>query len=188
MKSLSLTQPYALIIVGLPGSGKTFFGEKFAATFNAPFINSGLIAAHTASPEDTQVITDYFIAEVTRTKQTFVIEGDASSRVGRTELARRLRQAGYQPLFIWVQTDEPTAHARSRKQISEEESVYRSRIFTPPHPTERPLVISGKHTYASQARVVLKYLATHAGRTETPATPPPTRPGSQTMPRTISVH
>lgn len=190
MKSLRLTQPYALILVGLPGSGKTFFGEKFAETFNAPFINAGLIAAHTPSPEDTQAITDQFLGEITRTQQTFIIEGDASSRVRRTELARSLRRAGYQPLFVWVQTDEPTAYSRSRKQMSDEEYDHRQRLFSPPHPTERPLVLSGKHTYASQARVVLNFLAKHAGRSEPPLEPPkrPTlKPVGQSGPRSISV-
>ena len=167
MKPLRLTQPYAIILVGLPGSGKTFFGEKFAETFNAPFINAGLIAAHAANPEAAQAITDHFLTEITRTKSTFIIEGDASSRVRRTELIRELKRAGYHTLLLWVQVDEPTAEARSRRQAPPEEYVYRRRIFSPPHPTEQPLVISGKHTYASQAKVVLNYLARQGRRTET---------------------
>lgn len=176
MKSLHLTQPYALILVGLPGSGKTMFGQKFAETFNAPFVNAGYIAAHTDRPEDIQALSDYFLYEIARTKSTFLIEGDASSRVRRTELVRELKKAGYQTLLLWVQIDEPTAEARSRRQISPEEYSYRRRLFSPPHPTEHPLVISGKHTYASQAKVVLNYLARQGGRTETPLAPPPQRP------------
>ncbi len=172
MKSLHLTQPYALILVGLPGSGKTAFGEKFAETFSAPFVNANLIASYTDRPEDVQALTNYFLHEVTRTKSTFLIEGDASSRVRRTELIRDLKRAGYQTLLLWVQVDEPTAEARSRRQISPEEYSYRQRVFSPPHPTEHPLVISGKHTYASQAKVVLNYLARQGGRTETRLEPP----------------
>ncbi len=172
MKPLRLTHPYVLMLVGLPGSGKTYFGEKFAETFSAPFINIGLVAAYTTSFEGTQAITDQFTEEIARTKQTFIIEGDASSRVRRTELARLLRQKGYQPLIIWIQTDEPTARYRSRKQLSDEEYVHRQRGFSPPHASEHALVISGKHTYASQARVVLNYLAKHGGRTDAPIEPP----------------
>jgi shikimate kinase len=172
MKPLRLTQPYAIILVGLPGSGKTHFGEKFAETFSAPFINSNIIDAHSRSVEDTNILTDYLVDEMTRTSQTFIVEGDTSSRIKRTELARSLRQKGYQPLVVWLQTDEPTANSRSRKQISEDEYVRRQRNFSPPHSTEHALVLSGKHTYASQAKVVLNYLAKHGGRSEAPIETP----------------
>lgn len=195
MKSLRLTNPYAIILVGLPGSGKTYFGEKFAETFSAPFINIGKIADHTTSPEGTQILAEWLIGELTRTSQTFIIEGDASSRVRRTELIRTLRQKGYQPLIVWVQVDEPTAYTRSRKQLADEEYTRRERLFSPPHPLEKPLVLSGKHTYASQARVVLNYLAKHGGRSEPPLEPPkrpaetrPTAPSSnKSSGRSISI-
>ncbi len=190
MKQLRLTQPYALILVGVPGSGKTFFGEKFADTFNAPFVNASTIAAHTASLEDAYRIADLLVDELVRTSGTFIVETDTASRVRRTELARKLRAKGYQPLFVWMQTDEPTAYQRSRKQISDEEYAYRSRSFSPPHVTEHPLVISGKHTYASQAKVILNYLAKHNNRPEVHLEAPKrpeARPLGSSSGRSISV-
>lgn len=192
MKSLRLSQPYAIILVGLPGSGKTFFGQKFAETFNAPHLNASAFAYHTRTLDDAYELGDKVLAELTRTKQTIIIETDTGSRVRRTELAKQLREMGYQPLFVWVQVDEPTAYNRSRKQISDEEYSHRLRSFSPPHQLERPLVISGKHTYASQARVVLNFLARHGGRTETPLETPkrpePVPTSSAPTSRSISIN
>lgn len=190
MKPLRLTQPYAIMLVGLPGSGKTHFGEKFAETFSAPFINCNVIAAHTQGDEDVWTLTDYMMNEVARTAQTFIIEGDTSSRIRRTELARSLRQKGYQPLIVWVQTDEPTAYNRSKKRMSDDEYTHIQRSFSPPHSTEHALVVSGKHTYASQAKVVLNYLAKHGGRRDTPVEAPARpvlKPVSQSSARSISI-
>lgn len=172
MKSLRLTNPYALILVGLPGSGKTYFGEKFSETFSAPFINAGTIALYTNTLDDAYELTERLAGEMMRTSQTFIIETDMASRVRRTELSKSLRQKGYQPLIVWIQTDEPTAYQRSRKHMSDDEYVRRQRTFSPPHAVEHALVISGKHTYASQAKVILNYLARQNGRTETPLETP----------------
>lgn len=190
MKPLRLTHPYAIILVGLPGSGKTQFGEKFATTFSAPFINIGKITRHAASIDDTHALLGWLTEELTRTSQTFIIEGDASSRVRRTELVRALRQQGYQPLIVWLQVDEPTAYTRSRKHMSDDEYDDRQRSFSPPHLTEKALVLSGKHTYASQAKVILNYLAKHGGRSEAPLEPPKRpelKPVSKSPGRSISI-
>jgi len=39
MKPLSLSKPHVIVTVGIPGSGKSFFAEHFAATFKAPLIS-----------------------------------------------------------------------------------------------------------------------------------------------------
>ena len=38
MKSLQLDKPHAIVMVGIPGSGKSFFADKFSAMFNAPYV------------------------------------------------------------------------------------------------------------------------------------------------------
>lgn len=39
MKSLQLSKPHLVVMVGLPGAGKTFFADHFAETFHAPYIS-----------------------------------------------------------------------------------------------------------------------------------------------------
>lgn len=183
MKSLSLNRPHALFMVGIPGSGKSFFAARFSKTFSAPYVDSRSLAEFTKTPQDAEKVALALAHEITKTRQTFVYEGDTDSRTRRTELARWARKAGYQPLFIWVQTDQRTAIERTMKAYSmtADEYAVLARHFSTPHETEQAVVISGKHTYATQARSVLSKLSkTRADSTASTAAVTPARPTSPT--------
>lgn len=160
MKSLHLTRPYAIMMVGLPGSGKTFFATHFAKTFSVPFFDSAEIQRHTTTIEDAEALTLIFLQQLVKTSQTFIFEGSSITRARRTDFAKWARTHGYQPLFVWVQTDPNTSLARALKtgSITEEDFVLYQDNFSPPHPDEKPVVISGRHTYAMQIKVVLGHL------------------------------
>ncbi len=175
MKSLSLSVPRVLILVGTPGAGKTYFAEKFSEMFSAPIINQEVIRAtltenqqYTAT-EDRQVaaISQLMLDQFLRTNKTFLYEGGLEARSARTNLIKHIRTAGYEPMIIWVQTEQNTAKQRAVKGvrghtnqlISENRYEQLVQKFTPPNESEKPVVISGKHTYASQAKIVLKRLA-----------------------------
>lgn len=175
MKSLSLSQPHAIIMVGLPGSGKTFFAKKFADTFNAPYVSHDTIQSTLhLEKEAVSKVADYMISELLKTKHSIVIEGSANTRAERTELAKTLRNEGYQPLFVWVQTDSETSKARSlkTKQRNEQEHEQLAKRFSAPHTAEKPVVISGKHTYATQAKIILKRLSGPRAEISTHSSPP----------------
>lgn len=174
MKSLSLAKPHLLIVVGVPGSGKTFFAEKFADTFCAPFISlntlrSQIIAEPIYNRGEYDMLSNvatYMLEQTLKTKQTVVLEAQGATKTERLELAKKARQAGYQPLLIWVQVDKPTAKKRSigrarpaSERLTPEQYVTILDRFTPLTDGENYVVISGKHTPASQARVILKHLA-----------------------------
>lgn len=180
MKSLSLTQPHAIVMVGIPGSGKTFFATKFSDTFHAPLVSTEHIAPHARDAEAAHRIADTHLDELLKTGQSLVLEVAASTRTERMNLAKKLRSKGYTPLIVWVQTDEDTARQRIAKDKAKDESTFDGQVrrFTPPHENEKPLVISGKHTYASQAKVVLKRLSAPRADISTHTTPPVRRHGS----------
>ena len=161
MKSLSVEPPHAIITVGIAGSGKTFFASKFAETFKAPYIQQEHIEKYTTGEAGTQEIINTMIEQTVRTKQSIVIDVDTSSRASRTSLAKYLRHAGYTPLFVWVQTDKETAGHRTikRKKITVSEYEQQVKNFSAPHAVEHALVVSGKHTYSSQAKIILKKLS-----------------------------
>ena len=82
MKSLSLSTPHVVFIIGTPGAGKTYFASKFADMFSAPFVESDKLRAAistppTYSPEE-QHIVEYLswlqISELLKTKKTFIVE------------------------------------------------------------------------------------------------------------------
>lgn len=169
MKSLSLHKPHLLVVVGIPGSGKTFFASQFAETFNAPFIcydQIQSIGEQPLSAADTASLAGMLFRELVKTKQTILIEGPGASRVERASLAKEARTHGYEPLFVWVQTEPTTANTRAVQGVRGGNNILMSqddfdsglRHFTALSAVEKPVVISGKHTYASQAKIVLKRL------------------------------
>ena len=160
MKSLRLSRPHAIMMVGIPGSGKTFFAEKFAEMFNAPYIDT-LVLERAAKDGEAGKIIGYMVSEIAKTQHTFIYEGNSDTRVSRTEFAKWARSNGYQPLYVWVQIDNATAKSRTKKAatISEDEFNFTVKSFSTPHPDEKAIVISGKHTYATQAKVVLSHLS-----------------------------
>ena len=169
MKSLSLSQPHLIIMTGVPGSGKTYFAEKFTDTFRAPYISHEKLALLSQNREVDAIdaLLHYQLDELLKTQQTILVEGLADTRTDRIELSRKARAAGYAPLLIWVQTDPATAKNRSTRVVknknywtlSPEEYDRALKHFTPPNTVEKPIVISGKHTYATQAKIVLKKLS-----------------------------
>ncbi|MGB4762370.1 MAG: AAA family ATPase [Candidatus Saccharimonas sp.] len=167
MKALHLTRPYAIMMVGLPGSGKTCFAKQFAKTFSTPFFDTAEIEQYASTIDDAEALTLIFLEELVKTSQTFIFEGSSITRARRTDFAKWARTKGYQPLFVWVQTDPNTSLSRALKagSISEEDFTLYQENFSPPHPDEKPVVISGRHTYAMQVKVVLS----HLGRENRPA-------------------
>lgn len=167
MKSLSLSQPHVIAMVGIPGSGKSAFAEKFAETFHAPCVSQSRLEYMIGDSAVAKDVMGYQLDELLKAHQSIIVDGGTDARNDRIELARKARQTGYAMLFVWVQIDTPTARlraTRSSKQqtyppITDEEFDRRLRRFTPPNNGGKPLVISGKHTYASQAKVVLRKLS-----------------------------
>ncbi len=183
MKPLSLSSPHLIIMVGIPGSGKTFFAEHFASTFNAPIVSFARISSelygnrHLTSEEQAIVIriSHYLLEQLLKTGQTIVYEGITDTRTTRQALAKIANKQTYEPLLVWVQTESLAAKSRAIKQRRDTVSITPDEFdtivkrFTPPNVSERAVVISGKHTYASQLKIVLKRLA--EGRVEKAETP-----------------
>jgi predicted kinase len=170
MKPRSANKPHLLIPVGLRGSGKTYFAKHFAETFNAPFISVDEICQRlygtTGVDKDQQSSANevglYLIDEVLKTGITVVFDGLSGTKAGRLQIRKKAYSYGYEPTLVWVQTNEITAKARSSKAITGEEK------FEKPLQTEKAVVISGQHTFSSQLKIILKFLAGPATN-QTPA-------------------
>ena len=189
MKSLSLAKPHLIVMVGVPGAGKSFFASQFADMFNAPCVSYDQIRATITNNQPVfsrveQEIVDELahdqLDQLLVTKTTIVIDGGSDTRTSRQEMARRARVNGYKTLFVWVQTDPNTAkqratvgtRGRGSQPVLLDHEQYMSiiRRFTPPNQNESFIVISGKHTYATQAKTVLKKLS--EPRAVQPTSPP----------------
>jgi predicted kinase len=178
MKSLSLSRPLVIMVIGLPGSGKSFFAGQFADMFGAPlvsadFIRHAIFPESNYTPDEDALVNALSLSSITellKTRKTIVVDGGVNNRSARVAIERLATAQDYGKLTIWVQTDEPTSLARSQKRSAKRQADalnapmdlkaferYRKQ-FSVPSPTENVVVVSGKHTYATQARVVLKKL------------------------------
>lgn len=197
MKSLSLSTPHLIVMVGIPGAGKTFFARQFADMFHAPLLSNDMFT--NAAPDldaDTNqkltiALTTDLLPEILKTGKTVLLDGTGSMRNERAELQKVAKKAGYNTLLVWLQTDTATAKIRcvkphkgsEKRAMRAEEFDAIARKFSPPHPTEKYIVLSGKHTYASQAKMLLRKLSEPRSTsqptqnpTNTPAIQPPKRP------------
>lgn len=171
MRTLSLNKPHLIVMVGIPGAGKSFFAEHFAQTFNAPIVSYDQIRSQlynnpTFTDDEQEIvgrIANHMLQELFKSERTILYEGPSDLRTERSAISKLARDAGYETLFIWVQTESSSAKSRSIKAKNDKISnadEFNAKIkrFSAPHQTEHAVVISGKHTYASQLKIVLKRL------------------------------
>ena len=191
MKPSTSAAAHVIIMVGIPGAGKTTFAEHFADTFKAPYINPSDISDKVGIDADTtEKVTQLLFGELLKTGRTLVYEGSTFTKDQRTAIAKFITKAGYKPLIVWVQTEPVEAKRRaasSKKKggtMSAAEFKQAFTRFEPPTANEKPVVISGKHTYGTQTKSVLKRLA---GITPDTLTPKPEQPKVQRSGRNIII-
>lgn len=150
----------AILVFGVPCSGKTTFAQQFAAQFGATFYDlDSLQQEHNLSRQFILLL----VSEIAKTGATLVLEGGNNTGAERKELLEILRNAGYAPTLIWIQTDVSTVRMRLKnklKSVEKAKQVYDNRINTmeAPSTAENPIVLSGKHTYHTQLKQVLTQL------------------------------
>lgn len=178
MKPLTPATPHLIIMVGIPGSGKTTFAEHFAKTFGAPIVQQKQLQLQGSIDSDQALaVSELFLDELLKTGRTLIYDGATYQKKQRQALVKKATTAGYTPLLVWVQTESVEAKQRATRRIrdglslSEDEFDAAIRSFSPPTVQEKCTVISGKHTYTSQLKVVLKQLAGTRPEPTEPAAP-----------------
>lgn len=173
MQGRQINGQYAIMIVGIPGSGKSLFAKQFSKSFNMPYIDIKKINDQAKNDRATSKLVDMMLKELTKTKKSLILEGIGASRTQRTEFALWAKKLGYAPIYIWVQLDLATAIDRVVEDKSHTQADFDlfMKKFSAPHPSEKPIVISGKHTYSSQVRSVLRRLGDENRTTISPGLP-----------------
>ncbi|MDO4271572.1 MAG: ATP-binding protein [Candidatus Saccharibacteria bacterium] len=177
MEALTLSSPMVIEVVGLPGAGKSFFASQFADTFGAAMVSCDkirwtLFANHTYSDTENSIVdqvADMMITELLRTRKTFVLDGGYNTNAARKAMLARAHKNGFRVLTIVVQTDEPTSKRRATKRsdkkvgdqykqsMTNEQFELACQQYEEPQTSQDDVVvISGKHTYNTQAKTVLR--------------------------------
>lgn len=184
MKPLSPASPHVIIMVGIPGAGKSAFAERFADTFQAPILNRTKLQRDLQLDEEqVDILSEAILKEFMKTKRTILLEGNLDDKKHRAELIKYFTKLGFRPLVVWVQTDTIEARRRAVKAypqgsgLSSDEFDDIVKHFQAPQVSERAIVISGKHTYTTQLKIVLKQIATNTQQKpgNTPNQPPQPR-------------
>ena len=154
-------KPRALLIFGAPCSGKTTFAEKFAKKFGLVFYNlDEIMEAGGFSRKGLLVLLE----QITKTGATLVLEGGLDTEKERKELIKSFKKWGYDPSLVWIQTDISTIRVRMKtkhktvakaKELLEQKSAQ----LEAPSEAEKPIILSGKHTFETQTKHVLAGLA-----------------------------
>lgn len=166
MRSLQLSKPHLLIVIGAPGSGKSTFATKFSDMFHAPFIDGGSLSNAAIDHHAAIHLALLMLEEIQKTGQTMVYEPISGFKTERVEIAKAAVKNGYVPIVIWVQTDKLVCETRTTRKsrsnphpMDAEEFERQYKRFTTPGDKEKYVVISGMHTYATQAKAVLRKLS-----------------------------
>lgn len=152
-------RPRALLVFGVPMSGKSTFAKHFSEQFRAPHLDLTSLERDHQIPRKSILV---IIKEIAKCQQTIILEGGIGTESDRNEIRDLLRANGYTPVLVWIQTDIATVRKRmvakfggKSKKIFDEEVA----ALEAPVDAEVPVVISGKHTFESQLRSILSNLS-----------------------------
>jgi predicted kinase len=175
---ISLAKPVLVCLYGFPGSGKSYVARNLAdavhiAHVSGDRIRSELFEHPRYDAQENAIIThlmNYMTHEFLNAGVSVVYDTNslrASQRRTLRDLART-NKADY--MLIWLQIDPDTAYARTQDrdrrtaddrfaQPQDENTFDRTLSgMQNPQPGEEYLVISGKHTFATQKNAVVNRL------------------------------
>ncbi len=176
MKQLELSPPLLIITMGLPGSGKSFFGRQFAEQYDLPRISEDVIRFelfekpqfNNDEADIIERIFNYALSQLIVTGKTVICEGSYLQTKQRKAVESIARKHGYRTLTVWLQTDLETsmkrAATRDRRNLDSKHAFEIDKIrfdkikTTLQRPGEKEpfVVISGKHAFKGQCLTVLR--------------------------------
>ena len=154
------TKPRAILVFGAPCSGKTTFCEKFSNRFKAPYYNLTSLREEAGFTEKQIHVV---LEAISKTGQNIVIEGGIDTESERKTVGKLLKSCGYNPALVWIQTDINTIKSRLKSKFrspTKAKDEYDAKVGLMEAPTdyEKPIILSGKHTFNTQLAHVLSQI------------------------------
>ena len=178
MVKVKLKQPVFFILMGMPGSGKTYLARQLSKTFSAAHVSaeqirSELLEKPSFSPEEEEAVknmmflmSEQFLANNLAT----VFDSSASTKAARKQLAQFGRGLKAKPMIIWQQIDRTSAWSRCQERQQQptdddthhtaiDREVFDRFVSLIEEPTrEEVIVVSGKHSGSGQLQTILRRL------------------------------
>jgi predicted kinase len=171
--------PVLILLYGFPGAGKTYFSRQFCDMVQAAHLEQDRIRYELfEQPRFTKQenfalnrIMEYMTSEFLNAGISVVYDLNAMRLGQRRTLRETARRLKASTLIVWFQVDPDTAYLRNIKRdrrknddryavgYDVEQFKQLAAYMQHPEPTEDFIVISGKHTFASQVSGVMKKLA-----------------------------
>lgn len=168
-------KPFLLLLYGYPGSGKTTFARRLAEEMAIVHLQTERFQheIHEATSGQasgmTQTLLEYMTKEFLRSGVSVALDTNVTKKNERQKLRKLAKDLRVQTALVWIQIDPESAFGRTqkrdrRKSENKYAAEYSSSDFQRlVNESQNPVgedyvVISGKHTFHTQRRAVMKKL------------------------------
>jgi predicted kinase len=177
MQKVVPNKPLLILLYGFPGAGKTYFARQLCENLQAAHVHgdrvrSELFETPRYDREENEVISHlmtYMTGEFLNADLSVVHDTNAMRLSQRRELRDMARKAGAKTVLIWFQIDMESAFTRANKRdrrraddkyspAIDRQTFERLASGMQNPNNEDYLVISGKHTFATQLSSIMKRL------------------------------
>ncbi len=176
MSKLQLHKPTLILLYGYPGAGKTYFARQFCEDIAAAHVHDDKIRNEIFEDprydkQENQILQQlmqYMTEEFLKAGMSVVYDVNAM-RLGHRRLLRDLaRKFNAKPVLVWLQIDAESAYQRAsqrdRRKTDDKYAITMDKdmfaqitnYMQNPSQSEEYIVLSGKHTYGTQSKMLSK--------------------------------
>jgi len=177
MSRVVLTKPVLICLYGFPGSGKSYVARNLAESIHmvhvsADRIRNELFEHPRYDAQENAIVShlmNYMCEEFLRAGVSVVYDTNALRVIQRRKIRELARKHEAEYMLIWLQVDLESAYARTQERdrrtsddkFAEPQTrlTYDKQVAGMQNPqAEDYLVISGKHTFATQKSAIINRL------------------------------
>ncbi len=177
MAKLILSKPVFICLYGFPGSGKSYLARNLASSIQLAEVSSDrirneLFQTPRYDAQENAIVThlmDYMSEEFMSARVSVIYDTNALRAAQRRKLRELARKNRSEYLLIWLQIDIETAFSRTQDRDRrtqddkyaepQTKATFDRQVAGMQNPQgEDYLVISGKHTYATQKSAIINRL------------------------------